>query len=119
MVPVAWDPFRNAEALPLMPMLDNCDDCDSEDRVDLLESIRDMGCPPVDTGVSPAAAQAFSAPRERSSLDPLGVVWPDVIMYSSASPEWDDPLSGKSWKFCEASVAPHDEPFRRSVEGSV
>lgn len=57
-----------------MSMLDICDDCDSEDPFDLLESIRDMACPPVDTGVSPAVAQALSVARERPNLDPLGVV---------------------------------------------
>lgn len=96
MAPVAWDPFRKAEVLPLTSKLDMCDDRDSEDPLDLLEFTLDMACPPVETGVSPAAAQALSVVRERSNLDPLGVVWPDVMMYSSASPEWDDPLSGKS-----------------------
>lgn len=41
-------------------------------------------------------------------------------MNSSASPEWADPLSEKSGKFCGPSaVVAHDEPDNRSVDGSV
>jgi hypothetical protein len=119
-VPVVWDPFRKV-ALPLMSTFDMRDECDSEDTLDLFEFIRDIARLPLDREAgSPAGVQAVSLTWVRSSLVPLGVVCPDVMMYSSASPECDDPLSGKSWKFCGPSTeTPHDEPFNRSVVGSV
>ena len=48
--------------------------------------------------------QVLSMACDRLILVPLGVVWPDVKIYSSASPECVDPLSGKSCMFCVPST---------------
>jgi hypothetical protein len=60
-------------------MLEVRDDCESEDPFDLLESNLAMACgATVWTEVSPATGQLLSTVRDRNSLDPRGVVCPDV-----------------------------------------
>lgn len=81
----------------MLSMWDKCDDCDMDDALDLLEFALDMACATVGAEAAVlAVVHMASVVCGWSILDPLGVVWPEVKRYSSASPEWDDPLSGKS-----------------------
>lgn len=120
-VPAAGDSFVKADALPLMSLLDKCDVFDMEEPVDLLDCTRDMAGATVGTGAAVLeVVHEVSVACGWSSLDPLGVVWPDVKMYSSASPDEEGSLSAKSGKLCGPSpVVAHDDPLSRSADGSV